>query len=175
MRLSFAHLGDLPVCWLPAAHERPVSPFSASWYETRLLLDSETAVRGGASAVVHIAFAHPDEVFDSTWAPKERLPETVETTHPGVLLTLETDTGECLVFQCDRFAAQPGSEDRSQPPHPAWQENLRYIALELQAAHHLERTHGGIFQPWLKTTPVANIGPVIALRHMVASQNPLVA
>lgn len=102
--------------------ERRRSNFSAQWSETLNLLDRELWHLGNgqrnAPAVLQIAMREQDFRVDGM--PRA----TAKPEHPGVILNIETRTGP-LSFPCDTFTN--------------WQDNLRAIALALEALRKVDR------------------------------------
>ncbi|WP_206489300.1 molecular chaperone DnaJ [Rhodococcus sp. KRD162] len=98
------------------------SPFSAPWRSTLQLLDRELRAIGTgnrpATAILQIAMREQDFRLDG-------LPRAnAVPTHPGVILSIESSKGP-LSFPCDRFTH--------------WQDNLRAIALSLEALRKVDR------------------------------------
>lgn len=101
---------------------RTRSSFSAPWKSTLDLLDRELWHLGpagrNAPAVLQIAMREQDFRLDGMPRANAR-PE-----HPGVILAIESTKGP-LSFPCDRFLT--------------WQDNLRAIALSLEALRKIDR------------------------------------
>ncbi|SNS59050.1 molecular chaperone DnaJ [Rhodococcoides kyotonense] len=101
---------------------RQRSNFSAPWRSTLDLLDRELHYLGtgnrNAPAVLQIAMREQDFRLDGM--PRANAVPS----HPGVILAIESNKGP-LSFPCDRF-------DR-------WQDNLRAIALALEALRKIDR------------------------------------
>lgn len=102
--------------------ERSASNFSAPWRATLDLLDRELHFLGegnrNAPAVLQIAMREQDFRIDG-------LPRaSARPAHPGVILAIESSNGP-LSFPCDRFIT--------------WQDNLRAIALALEALRKIDR------------------------------------
>ena len=101
---------------------RTRSQFSAPWRATLDLLDRELWHLGpagrNAPAVLQIAMREQDFRLDGMPRANAR-PE-----HPGVILAIESTKGP-LSFPCDRFLT--------------WQDNLRAIALSLEALRRIDR------------------------------------
>ncbi|QKY80054.1 DnaJ-like chaperonin [Gordonia phage Doggs] len=106
----------------PLTANRVSSQFSAPWSATLNLLDRELWHLGpagkNAPAVLQIAMREQDFRIDGMPRANAR-PE-----HPGVILAIESTKGP-LSFPCDRFAT--------------WQDNLRAIALSLEALRRIDR------------------------------------
>ncbi|KQU30311.1 MULTISPECIES: hypothetical protein [unclassified Rhodococcus (in: high G+C Gram-positive bacteria)] len=102
--------------------ERRRSNFSAPWRSTLELLDRELYYLGpgtrNAPAVMQIAMREQDFRLDGLPRANAR-PE-----HPGIILSVESTKGP-LSFPSDRFTT--------------WQDNLRAIALSLEALRKVDR------------------------------------
>lgn len=105
-----------------ATHTRVSSNFSAPWRATLDLLDRELHFLGAgnrrAPSVLQIALRERDFRNDGMPRANSR-PD-----HPGVILSIESTKGS-LSFPCDRFVT--------------WQDNLRAIALALEALRKVDR------------------------------------
>jgi hypothetical protein len=99
--------------------DRKRSPFSAGMRQTLDLLDRELWYLNARATVLEVAI--PPEKFRIDGHP--RAGATAE--HPGVVLSLPHTNVGPLRYACDRF-------DR-------WQDNLRAIALGLEALRKVER------------------------------------
>ncbi|QDH92873.1 DnaJ-like chaperonin [Gordonia phage Bakery] len=103
---------------------RERSQFSAPWKSTLELLERELSHlssdprRFVAPSVLQIAMREQDFRLDGMPRANAR-PE-----HPGVILTIETPRGS-LSFPCDKYLT--------------WQENLRAIALTMEALRRVDR------------------------------------
>lgn len=102
--------------------ERVRSTFSASWSATLGLLDRELHHLGNGwrrpESVLQIAMQEKDFRLDGM--PRAN----AVAAHPGVILSIDSTKGH-LSFPCDKF-------DR-------WQDNLRAIALSLEALRKVDR------------------------------------
>lgn len=98
------------------------SPFRTAWSDTLTLLDRElNKLGGGRNAPSVLQIALRDQDFRIDGLPRaSAIPE-----HPGVILHIEAVSQGPLSFPCDAF-------DR-------WQDNLRAIALALEALRKVDR------------------------------------
>jgi len=106
---------------MTSASARQRSPFKAAWRSTLDTLDRELfrlGRQGAASAVLQIAMREQDFRLDGMPRANAR-PE-----HPGVILAVDAAAGP-LSFPCDTYVT--------------WQENLRALALALEALRRVER------------------------------------
>ncbi|MCV7255647.1 molecular chaperone DnaJ [Mycobacterium hackensackense] len=102
--------------------DRQRSPFSATWTSTMTILDRELhhlgAGRHRADSVLQIALREQDFRLDGM--PYARaVPD-----HPGVILNIDGNKGP-MSMPCDKFNR--------------WQDNLRAIALSLEALRRVDR------------------------------------
>lgn len=97
---------------------RTYSPFSAEWSATTELLGRELRNLGARNIVCQIALREQDIRLDGY--PKAN----ARPTHPGVILAFESNFGP-LKYACDRFSD--------------WRDNVRAIALGLEALRKVER------------------------------------
>lgn len=107
------------VAWPGAlARSRQRSNFSASFGSTVDLVWREIHALQGRNVVLQVAMADRDFRLDGY--PRA----TARAEHPGVILTLDSKHGP-LSYPCDRF--------------DHWQDNLRAIALALEALRKVDR------------------------------------
>ncbi|MCX8559807.1 molecular chaperone DnaJ [Mycolicibacterium mucogenicum] len=106
----------------PETRDRGRSPFSATWTATLELLDRELwhlkNGHGNAPSVLQIALREQDFRIDGM--PRANAIPS----HPGVILNIESSKGP-LSYPCDKFNR--------------WQDNLRAIALGLEALRKISR------------------------------------
>lgn len=97
------------------------SPFSAGWRQTLLLLGSELYNLGAEATVLQIAMREDDFRIDGLPRANARAD------HPGVILSFNPDgqVGDRMQFATDVFTS--------------WQENVRAIALGLEALRKVDR------------------------------------
>ncbi|PPF39806.1 molecular chaperone DnaJ [Pseudoclavibacter sp. AY1H1] len=101
------------------------SDFASTWTQTLELMDRETRMLGGKN--VHLQVAIPPQHFRLDGRPRA----IAKVEHPGVILTLDSKHG-ALSYPCDTFEN--------------WQDNVRAIALALEALRKVDRygvTRGG--------------------------------
>ncbi len=98
--------------------ERIRSNFSATWRATLALLDRELSMLGGKNVRLQVAI--PANQFRLDGRPRA----TAKAEHPGVILTLDSKHG-ALSYPCDTFTS--------------WQDNVRAIALALEALRKVDR------------------------------------
>lgn len=108
-------IGEWPGVLTPS---RIRSNFSASWSNTLDLLDRELWHLGAKNARLQIAV--PPNQFRVDGRPRA----TAKVEHPGVILTLDSRHG-ALSYPCDTFLT--------------WQDNVRAIALALEALRKVDR------------------------------------
>jgi hypothetical protein len=100
------------------AAPRPHSPFKAGYQSTINLLGAEATRLGAKRVIVELALREPDLRLDGQPYVGTR------TDHPGVTVALHSRHGS-LKYTVDKFAT--------------WQENLRAIALGLEALRKVDR------------------------------------
>ncbi len=128
MILTFKPLKMRPAHWLDTAADRPASPFSSTYNATLQVLDTELFQLGATDVSLQVVTSDQQIRLDG----QLRVDARVE--HPGVILTIETPSHGVLVYETDRYGKRWGSG-----ANPAWQENLRAIALGLEALRKVER------------------------------------
>ncbi len=95
-----------------------ISPFRANWSATETLLESELRAVRASDVVLMVNCAEADLRLDGQLRANARLPS------PHTALAFKTPRGP-LMFACGRFRT--------------WQDNVRGIALGLQALRKIER------------------------------------
>ncbi|OZF47587.1 hypothetical protein [Rhodococcus sp. 14-2470-1a] len=98
--------------------DRKVSNFSTAWSSTVELLGRELRAIGGTDIVLQVAMTEKDFRIDG-YPRAQAKPE-----HPGVILSLGSKAGP-LSWPCDTFTT--------------WQDNIRGIALSMEALRKMER------------------------------------
>jgi hypothetical protein len=120
------------------------SPFKAAFHSTFRLLERELAHAGAKSAVVQLA------LDQSQFRISDGKPYANATpSHPGVIVSF--NKGKLpLAFPCDRYLT--------------WVENLRAIALALDALRRVDRygvtQHAEQYRGWNALPPAALVTPV---------------
>lgn len=109
-----------PLTTWPGAQtaSRKASPFRAKYEDTLKLLDTELRKLGANSIVLQCAVDAEDVRLDG------QLRASARPRHPGVILSFHSRVGP-LSYPCDSFRD--------------WQDNLRAIALALEALRQVER------------------------------------
>lgn len=110
-----------PIQAWPGEHTRGrrAAPFSASWSSTIELLTRELNALKAKTPVLQVAIAEADFRLDGY--PRAQ----AYASHPGVILAFDTPSNGSLSFPCDRFAD--------------WQDNVRAIALAMEALRKVDR------------------------------------
>lgn len=122
-----------PITSFPAEFQRrrQSSQFSAGWTSTMNLLERELGRLGARDAVIELAVAEGELRIDG-WPYADARP-----THPGVIISFDSKHGP-LRYGTDTF--------------PHWQENVRAIALGLEALRKFDRygigKRGEQYQGW---------------------------
>lgn len=130
--LIFRPLVGWPFGELRASWDRRSSPFSATYSTTRQLLDRELDMLGAPRAVVQLEVPE-----GGIYVAGDGLKANVRPEHPGVVLSFESVHGP-LQYGTDRFEG--------------WHDNLRAIALGLEALRRVDRyglgSHGEQYAGW---------------------------
>jgi hypothetical protein len=126
--LTFRPVKQRPEHWGSAAAERPTSPFGASHRDTLNLLDRELRQLDAREVFLQVE-ARSDQI-----RVDGQLRGDARVDHPGVILTIETRRLGTLVYETDRYGRR-----WSRDAQAAWKENLRAIALGLEALRRVER------------------------------------
>lgn len=108
---------------------RQVSPFSAHWPSTLEVLGREVEALGADEVIIQLAVPPNAVRLDGTLRQDRRPPE-----HPGVILSIDTRRHGPLRYWTDRFTQRWG-----RPAGDAWRENVRAIALGMEAQRKIER------------------------------------
>lgn len=112
--------------WKPAHAGRPPSPFSATYTDTREILDREIRALSAKEVRCQVVTA-----AGNTRGGNLRSDARVD--HPGVIITIDTRKSGTLVYETDQFRG------RGYTKEPGWHVNLRAIALGLEALRKVER------------------------------------
>ncbi len=134
-----------PISSFPAefkAGRMASSPFRSGWTATMELLERELEKLGARGAVIELALTEREIRLDG-WPRAEARPS-----HPGVVISFDSRHGP-LRYGTDAF--------------PHWQDNVRAIALGLEALRKVDRygigKRGEQYQGWRQLTA----GPVMTV------------
>jgi len=116
----------------PITKGRTYSPFSATWTNTLVMLDREIRALGARRWVMQIDVSE-------RWIRRDgQLYERAQPASPAVKVAFESRHGP-LTYQADRFSH--------------WQDNIRAIALSLEALRKVDRYgvagHGEQYRGWV--------------------------
>jgi hypothetical protein len=114
---------------LTKTHERKRTPFDATYTTTRELLHRELRALKATQVVLQIALREQDFRIDGEVRANARATE-----HPGVILAFDSAHGP-LKYATDLFCTGYHGADNG----TGWQENLRAIALGLEALRRVDR------------------------------------
>jgi hypothetical protein len=122
----------------PLRAKRKTSPFRSSYRDTINLLGTEVGYLRATRVIIQIAITEGEIRNDG-------LPRAdCQPSHPGVIVSMETPNGP-LRFPCDAF--------------PRWTDNLRAIALALEALRRVNRygvtRRGEQYTGWKALPPAA--------------------
>jgi len=166
MRLLARPIDTWPGASTPEAR-RTVSPFTATWASTLVLLEREVTKLAGAGAtvVLQLAIAERDCRLDGGVRADAR------PTHPGVIVAFETKKHGPLRYSTDIYQTASWGHNRRPPLLPGWQANVRAVALGLEALRKVDRygiARGGEQYRGWKALPAAGGGePVAVLASVV--------
>jgi hypothetical protein len=124
--ITYRVIDDRPIEWSKTpSWQLPWSPFTAPWSKTRDLLDKELNHMNARKVELALGLRAGDLNRDGSISARARL------TDPGVILSFETSKHGVLTYPCRTYTGRPESM--------AWQENVRAIALGLEALRKVER------------------------------------
>ena len=123
MLLTFRPIKQWPEGWPRTSPKW--TPFKASYSSTLKLLDRELEALGTRSAMLQVDASERDVRLDG------QLRGDAKVGNQGVILTIDTAQHGTLVYACDEFENERGGTH--------WHENLRAIALGLEALRKVER------------------------------------
>lgn len=130
---------------------RRTSNFSASWSATLSLLDRELCQLGAQNVVIQVAVTE-GEIRNDGYPRANARP-----VHPGVIVSLDSAYGP-LSYPCDTFTS--------------WQDNLRAVALALEALRAVDRygvtKRGEQYTGW-KQLPSGTPMPAAMTREQAAA------
>lgn len=112
--------------WLRPASKRKPSRFSSSWAETEQLLSTEVDHLRGRDLVIEVDVPETDFRLNGTLRTRARAAT------PAVVVAFDSKHGPML-HRCDTFVAAYYSQGED------WQQNVRAIALTLQALRAVDR------------------------------------
>lgn len=116
------------VSWPEPTKDRRRAQFKASWSDTLDLLDRELHALGAKRCVIEAGFTERDIRADGWPRGNARAPE-----HPGVRLAFDSVRGP-LIYATDVYGQSAWGSDLA-----PWQNNLRAIALGLEALRAVDR------------------------------------
>lgn len=150
MILTFRPIKVWPTGWPNPRGGKP-SPFDASYSKTLDLLDRELSHLGAKDPILQVDASERECRLDGQLRADARVH------YRGVILSFQTRSYGALSYPCDAFERPSW---KSGAP-AAWQQNLRAVALGLEALRKVERY--GIAQRGQQYAGYAEIGTGIAL------------
>lgn len=154
MRYTTRPLSDRT--WL-GSMGKTATQFKAKWGSTLELLDREVGALKGRDVVIEIDIREQDLKLDGTLRANAR------PASDAVVLAFESKHGP-LLYRCDRFVTNYAWQG------PAWQHNLRAIALTLESLRAVDRygaTETGQQYAGFKALPA---GRAVPASHMTTEQ-----
>lgn len=112
--------------WLRPASARQRARFDAKWTQTLTLLGKEIDHLGGRDVVIEVDVREQEIRLDGMIRANARAAS------PAVVVAFETRQHGPMLYRCDRFADTWSNR-------PGWQENVRAIALTLEALRAVDR------------------------------------
>lgn len=155
MRYTTRPLSDRT--WLRPASARKASQFDTTWTKTLTLLGREIGLLGGRDVVIEADVREQDIRNDGMLYANAR------TTTPAVVVAFETTKHGPMLYRADRYNDQWSNR-------PGWQENVRAIALTLEALRAVDRygaTETGQQYAGFKALPA---GRALPASHMTADE-----
>lgn len=128
MILTFRAIDPMPH-WGAAGAIRPSSPFDSTYSDTLQVLDRELEHLRARDAFLQVVASDHHVRLDG------QLRADAKVDHPGVALTIDTPKHGTLVYETDRYKRASWKRNAG----PSWQQNLRAIALGLEALRKVER------------------------------------
>lgn len=150
--LQFRPIQVWPEGWDPAKTWRPVSPFTATYADTLVVLDRELAALDATDVVLQVHASERDCRLDG------QLRANAAVAFPGVILGFTSRRHGPLSYPCDAYM-RPNYGQGARAA--SWQHNVRAIALGLEALRKVERY--GIAQRGEQYAGYRQIGSGIAL------------
>jgi hypothetical protein len=129
MILTFRPIKVWPENWDRSDDYRTYSPFNSTYQATLRLLDNELAHLGASNVTLQVDASERDCRMDG------QLRADAKVKHPGVILTFDSKAHGTLSYSCDEFLTRGYYGHKT----ASWQENLRAIALGLEALRKVER------------------------------------
>lgn len=126
IEITYRAIDERPAEWAKRTVDSlPYSNFKSPWSKTLAILDRELRYMSARNVTLALDLRHNELNRDGTINARARLED------PGVILSFETTKYGVLTYPCRSFDGQPRSL--------AWQENVRAIALGLEALRKVER------------------------------------
>lgn len=133
-------MADLPIILRPIAfwpgeltRRHEPARFSSTFTQTRALLVDEARHLGAREVIVQLGISEDDLRIDG------ELRARAETRHPGVIVSMETTKLGSISVITDRFGDSDYWTGSTYKRVPGWHNNLRAIALGLEALRKVER------------------------------------
>lgn len=112
--------------WLRPDRERKTSQFDATWSKTLTLLGKEIEFLGGRDIVIEVDVREQDIRLDGGLRANAR------SSSPAVVVAFDTAAHGPMLYRADRYADRWSNR-------PGWQENVRAVALTLEALRAVDR------------------------------------
>jgi hypothetical protein len=133
-------VADLPIILRPIvswpgelSRQYEAARFSSTFTKTRSLLVAEARHLGAREVIVQLGISEEDLRIDG------ELRAHAEVRHPGVIVSMETTKLGSISVITDRFGDSDYWTGKTYKRVPGWHNNLRAIALGLEALRKVER------------------------------------
>lgn len=143
--------------WLRPDAQRKSSQFDATWSKTLQLLGREIDLLGGRDVVIEVDVNERHIRLDGMLRADARA------TSPAVVVAFDTKKHGPMLYRSDRYADRWSNR-------PGWQENVRAVALTLEALRAVDRygaTETGQQYAGFKALPAGRAMPA---SHMTSDQ-----
>lgn len=167
MILRFEPIKVWPKGWLERGEERSGSPFSSTYQKTLDDLDVELEAVRAVDVVIQVDAAANQIRADGG------LRADAKVAHPGVILTVATKSLGTMIYATDRFGRGTRRTSAGWAWIPAWQQNLRAIALGMEALRKVERY--GIAEQGQQYAGYKELGSGIPLGEHVVEETMTIA
>lgn len=149
MEYSIVPIERWPEGWDRTRPPHRSSPFSAPWPKTLQLLETELDHLNAKQVTIQVDLTRDDFRLDGNLRTAARI------NYPGVIIGFDTTKFGGLSYPCNTFGGTVGA---------AWKENVRAIALGLEALRRVERY--GIAQRGQQYAGFAQLGAGMAISSM---------
>lgn len=159
MILTFAPIGQWPEGWIRGDEAENWSPFKSNYSNTLGVLERELLALDVQEAQIQL------DIDDRQIRITGQLKEGARVGYHGCILTIDTPKYGVLVYSCNAYDLQSRRAE-------SWKENLRAIALGLEALRKVERygiaNRGQQYAGWAQLGTGIPMGTGEMTRHQAA-------